>query len=383
VRFPQPREFSKHLLVSAIVTMDLGTSLVNSSSDLPDYERSLASVVVIRKLVPIAGADQIRLAHVNGWQCVVKNSEFDREGELAIYFSIDSIPDLSDPNMETVKKRGGRIKTIKLRGVVSQGLLAPLSWMECRGFDISNLVEGQDVTQQMGVTKYIHEDEQYQYDIPDGLAKTSTHRAFPHGIPRTEERRLQDHPNFLEYISNRNVIITRKEDGCSATFVYCNQDYLVAGRNIVWSSDSSVSHHYFRISEAFGLEDKMRSLDRQLAIQGEIVGPKINGNKLRLKELDFRVFNIWSIDEKRYLPWSEVVSICANLGLHTVPLVYSGPSGDLCLTVDGFLSMADTLRYECGSPAEGIVIRAEPDEIDHRGLSFKVISNRYLLKHDL
>ena len=110
-------------------------------------------MVAVKSLSPISGADMIVLAEVNGWQCVISKDEGLNEGDLALYYSIDSIPDLEDPHCALVKKRGGRIKTIKLRGIISQGLLAPLSWMESRGHDVSCLTVGDDVTEQMGVTK--------------------------------------------------------------------------------------------------------------------------------------------------------------------------------------------------------------------------------------
>jgi RNA ligase (TIGR02306 family) len=115
--------------------------------------RALCSVVTVKSMSPIAGADKIVLAEVNGWQCVVAKDEGIKEGDLALYFSIDSIPDLDDPNCALVKKRGGRIKTIKLRGIISQGLLAPLKWLSSRGHNASLLADGDDVTDLMGVTK--------------------------------------------------------------------------------------------------------------------------------------------------------------------------------------------------------------------------------------
>jgi hypothetical protein len=128
---------------------------METHNNTTEYHRALCSVVLVRTLSPIAGADKIELAEVNGWQCVISKDEGMKEGDLALYFSIDSIPDLDDPNCALVKKRGGRIKTIKLRGIISQGLLAPLSWMSSRGHDISELTAGDDVTGQMGVTKVL------------------------------------------------------------------------------------------------------------------------------------------------------------------------------------------------------------------------------------
>lgn len=298
-------------------------------------------------------------------------------GDLAIYFSIDSIPDFSDPNTVIVQKRGRRIKTIKLRGVISQGLLAPLSWLESRGHSIDNICEGLDVTELMGVTKYICEEEQYQYGFTLG-ARTKG-RNFPTGVPRTDESKLQSHPHLLEYIQDRNIVITRKEDGCSATFVYQDEVFQVCGRNCCWSEPTKETNHYFVISLKEKLEDKMRRLNVNLAIQGEIVGPKINGNRMKLQELRFEVFRIWNIDENRFLWWRELVDICQQLQLDHVPVVFFGHSSSLDLSVPGFLRLAENQRYGSGALAEGIVVRAD----EGRPVSFKVISNSYLLKHGI
>ena len=118
-----------------------------------EKDRALCYIVRVKSISPIDGADKVVLAEVNGWQCVISKDDNVLEGELALYFTIDSIPDLEDPNCALVKKRGGRIKTIKLRGIISQGLLAPLTWMSDRGHDVTHLSEGDDVTAEMGVTK--------------------------------------------------------------------------------------------------------------------------------------------------------------------------------------------------------------------------------------
>ena len=267
----------------------------------------LASIVRILRLTPIQGADKVCLAHIQGWQCVVKIDEFG-VGDLAIYFAIDSIPDFSDPNTELVRKRGGRVKTCKLRGVISQGLLSPLWWLESRGYSIENIVEGEDVTMKMGVTKYVSVEEEYQYvgsSLQSGT-RLST-RNFPSDVPKTDERKLQSYPMFLDYIQDRRVVVTRKEDGCSATFVCRDGEFSVCGRNCTWTEPTKETSHYFTIAAKEDLAVKMRSLNQNLAIQGEIIGPKVNGNRLRLSELHFRVFGIWNITESRYLWWNEVL----------------------------------------------------------------------------
>jgi RNA ligase (TIGR02306 family) len=356
-------------------------STLSFATKMENQERSLCYIAVIEKIYPIPKADKICVALIKGWQCVIRINDF-QEGDLAIYYTIDSIPDLSDPNTELIASRGGRVKTIKLRGVVSQGLLAPLSWLESRGHDITNLKEGDDVTEQMGVTKYIAAEELDQY-LPAGqsLGDDGLRTSFPASVPKSDETRLQNSPHLLDYISDRSIVITRKEDGCSATFVFDRGEFRVCGRNFTWSVPSNSSRNYFAIANKMNLQEKMTALNRNIALQGELVGPKINGNRMRLEEYSLRVFNIWDLENNRYLLWDEVTDICSRLGVETVPVVYRGRAAELDLTVASFLKMADDQSYLKNVLAEGIVVKTD-DDIGGR-VSFKVISNKYLLKHDM
>ena len=91
------------------------------STTVRSISRKLAYVAKVIQIVPIHNADSIELAVINGWRCVVKKDEF-QVNELAIYFSIDSVPDFEDQNFAFLKNKNvSRIKTIKLRGVISQG----------------------------------------------------------------------------------------------------------------------------------------------------------------------------------------------------------------------------------------------------------------------
>lgn len=342
--------------------------------------RPLATVVVVRKVLPVPGADMICLAEINGWQCVIKKDEF-AEGDLAIYYSIDSVPDFSDPNFDVVKRRGGRIKTIRLRGVLSQGMLSPLSWLQSRGHDPTGLREGDDVTEKMGVTKYISEEEMDQY-FPDGIGKAidENRLPFPSEVPKTDETRLQDRPQFLGYLADRNIVITRKEDGCSATFMWKQGVFSICGRNFSYLAPTPTCRYYYLIANKLRMEEAMRGVGRDLAIQGEIVGPKINGNRMRLEEYHFKVFNVFDISTHKFLLWREVRALCESLGLSTVPVIFHGNSSSLDLTVPAFLGMPDDQTYTAGALAEGIVVKTD-DEGPR--LSFKVISNRYILKYKL
>jgi hypothetical protein len=244
-----------------------------------------------------------------------------------------------------------------------------------------------------------------QYFSPDTDSPAFTGEAtkldFPHYVRKTDESRLQDKPRYLDYIADRNIVITRKEDGSSATFVHKDGRFSICGRNFEWLSPTGPAKNYFLIANKFNIEGGMAALNRNIALQGELVGPKVNANRLQLGEYQYRVFNIWDIDKSVYLPWDKVEEICNDLGIPTVPVIYCGPASNLELTVPAFLQLAEKQRYSPQALAEGIVVKTTDDVVEERDeskceegtsaafnfmqrrVSFKVISNKYLLKHNL
>jgi RNA ligase (TIGR02306 family) len=346
-----------------------------------EADRCLASIVQINDIVPIEGADKIVLAKVLGWQCVVKKDEFNI-GDIAVYCSIDSVLPNDDKNFEFMKDRGFRVKTIKLRGQISQGLLGPLSWLTERGHDKEFNLDD-DVTAEMGCTKYVSAEEYDQY-APAG-SKTSVENndksPMPSFIPKTDEPRLQGlkgMKSILEVLPTVNHVVTRKEDGQSGTFYFYNGEYGVCGRRFRWLTETPESINYYNVNTKYGIEDKLKQLGRNIAVQGEVIGPKINCNRLQLKEVVYKVFNIWNIDTQTYLDWDEVKSICETIGLQTVPELVL-PS-DFDFSLKSFLDFADGQVYGKGIPAEGIVVKTNNGA---SRVSFKVISNKYLLKNNL
>ncbi|AYV80054.1 MAG: RNA ligase [Gaeavirus sp.] len=385
----------------------LDTNLRMTSEDIEitsvNPDRVLASIVRITSITPIIGADRIVIAEIDGWRCIVQKSEF-VIGDLAIYYSIDSIPDFTDPNLKFLQDKGiTRIKTIKMKGVVSQGLLAPIKWLSDKGYPTDSITEGTDVTQALNVKKYIRECERTQYNS----TAQELCEPFPKQIPKTDEIRLQTNLKLINHIIDRDIVITRKEDGCSCTFVYLNSEFKVCGRNYTWLHGNPNAKPYFIIEQKYKIFERLAAFNRNVGIQGEIIGPGINGNKLKLPELIFRVFNIYDIDSRQYLLQHDITTICTILELEQVPLLYEGSFNNLLIETDtetkipiatfedeirdndestnkivlnGLLAMADKQEYSKGNPAEGIVIKTA--DTKSMRISFKVISNRFLLKHD-
>lgn len=343
-----------------------------------DIDRTLASIVKITHVNPIENADAIELATVLGWNVVVKKHEF-KVGDLGIYFSIDSVLDIS--KQYSLFLAGKPLKTKKIRGVISQGLLGPLEWLKEHNLNINDFKEGDDVTKLLNVIKYIHPTEEYIYNVNE-----NGRSPFPSFVPKTDEERVQNIPEKLERLKNKLIVITKKFDGTSSTFVFNgnNQEdkkFMICSRNnAIINVGEKNNLHFFEIEKKYNLKEKMDKLNRNIAIQGEICGPKINCNRLKMKENDLFVFNIYDIDSRKYLLWDEVLVIVKELGLKTVNVVYNGLMKEEWLKLPNLLDLADSQKYDCGDLCEGIVLKTD----DPFGrISFKVISNKFLLKHNL
>ncbi len=254
-----------------------------------------------------------------------------------------------------------------MMGELSQGLLLPCSLLE------RELHEGDDVTADLHLKKWVPKAELEAYiDLPDQLP-------FPSFVPRTNEERVQNLTLQLARLEGVEIIATEKRDGTSVTYIKFQDNFWVAGRSRIHTLLNASNNHYFGIKEEYKLEEKMRSYKKNIAIQGEITGPKIGGNRHGIDKNLFHVFKIYSIDESRYLPWEQVLEVCKDLDLPHVRVVFQGIVPKEKLTVEYFLKLASDQHYENGKLAEGIVVltNSEPR------MSFKAISNLYLLEHKL
>lgn len=334
-------------------------------------DRKLASIEKVTNLVPIKGADRIELATVLGWQVIVKKGEFN-VGDLGVYFGLDSVLDNRIPEFSTYD--GKKIKTIKMRGVLSQGLM--LSFGTLTSFDFTDAKEGDDVSEKLKVMKYVDEEEQELYE------SNVVFKPFCPLVPKTDEPRIQNNPEFIDMISDKEIVVTRKEDGTSCTFIFYNGEFSICSRNYtLCSSIPKSSKFYFEIEYKFNIEKSIREAGlNNIAIQGEIVGPSINGNRLGLTYLDFRVFNIYDIENKKYYDWDKVEELCSLLKLNTVPVLYRGRNCTSGKTIfknlQDVLDYANKTKYSDTLLAEGIVV-STIGQIDR--IHFKAISNEFLL----
>jgi RNA ligase (TIGR02306 family) len=345
-------------------------------------ERKLASIRLISDIQPIEGADKIELVIVDGWKVVVAKDVNHKVGDKVVYCEIDSFLPI-EPEFEFLRKtsfkkmideEGFRLKTIKLRGQVSQGLIIPLddaiSVMKRRNGEVYRemLEIGMDVTELLGIQKY-------EQPIPAELAG-KVKGLFPSFLRKTDEERIQNlKEEFDEWKNSDNTFyVTEKLDGSSATFYINNDEFGVCSRNLDLLETDNNS--FWKVARELDLENKMREFGGNFSLQGELVGEGIQGNPYKIKGQTIRIFNVFDIDEGKYLPLDEFKFFVNHLGLDTVPIL--DEEFKLPNSIDELLVYADDKSVlNSNFDREGVVIRS----VD-RTVSFKVISNRFLLKND-
>ena len=374
--------------------------------------RVLASTKVIDKLEPIQGADNIELATVGGWKVVVAKNANHKEGNIIVYCEIDSFLPI-EPEFEFLRKssytklsngtEGFRLKTIKLRGQISQGLIIPLkdaisvaerrvSYDDDEALKLIRFLKVAhtltsaffDVTELLGISKW---------DPPlpaqlSGIAKGS----FPGFIEKTDEERIQNLSSEYEHWKTDSSLMfyaTEKLDGSSVTFYIKDGEFGVCSRNLelLESEENSL----WKAAKSLKIEEKLRTLGKNIALQGEIIGEGIQKNHYKLKGQHVKFFTAFDIDLYKKVDFFEFARIMKDLKLETVPYIVnrvslspslsdSQPRGFFKLpnSIEDLLSLAEKKStLEESTWQEGLVIRSFDNSI-----SFKVISNKFLLKDD-
>lgn len=374
-------------------------------------ERALAHVEVINNIAPIEKADKIEVATVLGWRVVVKKDEF-KVGDKVIYIEIDSkVPEL--PAFEFLRDRKFKVKTIKLRGQLSQGLIVPLSLI---GRDAKI---GEDVTKELGVTYASAEDEARKAPSVDKYRKMAQRNGklfkhypfkwlmrrdwgkkllfiffgrkrdkrtgWPSWVTKTDEIRCQNIPWIVE---NKDPwVATEKIDGTSATYTlrkrpFGRYDFYVCSRNVVFDKPDKKCFYennvYWEIAERYHIEEALKYLLKVhhcdwVTLQGEIYGAGIQKRDYSMTGIDFAGFNLIMSDMGRE-DSNTSKEIAESLGIPWVPILDTH-----CFlpdTLDELLKMADGNSVVDGKPREGIVFRSKGGK-----QSFKAVSNSFLLKY--
>lgn len=328
--------------------------------------RKLARIERVAKVLPIPDADSIEVATVQSWNVVIKKGEF-KEGDLCVYCEIDSFLPVRE-EFEFLRKssykkmedkEGFRLRTLKLRGQVSQGLLLPLSIID----NGQQYPVGYEVTDLLGITKY-------EPPIPAGTEGTIK-GGFPSFISKTDEERIQNLADEYSSYKNTEFYATEKLDGTSITCYVYEGNFGVCQRNYELEEANNM---YWETVARLGIKEKLMQLNKNIALQGELIGPSIQGNPYQLKERTIKVFSVFDIDNGRYYKFEEFTALTKELSIDTVPLIET--SMKLPETIDMLLQFADgKSALNPQTNREGLVLRS----LSGVWISFKVISNQFLL----
>jgi RNA ligase (TIGR02306 family) len=342
--------------------------------------RKMATIRQIDALNPIEGADAIECASIGGWKVVVKKGEFS-VGNLAVYCEIDSwIPTELAPFLSKGKEprefegiRGERLRTVKLRGQLSQGLLLPVEVDNDQFGGVVHLVkgnycveEGMDVSELLNIVKW----ERPMNAQLAGMAKGN----FPSLIPKTDQERAQ---NLVREIlaaaqAGTQFEITEKLEGSSMTVYLIDGVFGVCSRNL--DLKETADNTFWQVARQEQIEQKMRDHGwGNWAVQGELIGPGIQGNIYKLSKPEFRVFDVYNIQVGEYVQPVYRRALIDSMGLMHAPVLLIDK--DLGVgSVDELLQWAEGESKLGKTQREGIVFKEVKG-----GMSFKAISNKYLL----
>lgn len=353
---------------------------------------NLASVQRIVNVTPIEGADAIETATVLGWEVVIKKGEY-QVGDLCCYIQIDTVVP-EKPEYEFLRDRKFRVKTIKLRKQISQGLIVPLpdgSWSE-----------GDDLTDIIGVKKHEKPDSnplRYQKPrVPKKWYKriiynfkyNILYKVFPFLLKKersdfpknlvsiTDEDRIQNIPKVLQTHAGKNFVVSYKLDGSSITIIHnkvfgkskyriCSRRFELHGKKNDWYkvfTETNFKVQIQKLVKHFNTND--------IIVQGEAIG-KFNGNHHKLQKDEIRLFNIY-VNGKR-INQKSFIEVCTALNVPHCPLYKEIVLNHTLPEILKISQIKDILNPSV--EAEGLVWRCVDDN-----LSFKVINNNYLLKHE-
>lgn len=461
--------------------------------------RKLVTIRVIQDLLPIPGADLIEIAVVDGWKIVVKKNEF-QVNDAVVYCEIDSwiptevAPFLTKPDKEPRVYngiKGEKLKTVRLRGQLSQGLILPLESVSDLIYDGAIIngktieIQTKEVTtfkftlakDRISIKKNSYSIEDYTYtklliidllnidtdfeefktvrgevhwvqaENPEQLyylSKQSKHHEFfdlvragitknnerydvtnilgfqkwepildaslvgttrglfPQFIQKTDEERIQNlYTEYSEKYKDKTFRPTLKLDGTSCTYYIADTNRY----NVKICEDDEPSDYHFghcsrnleskegditpwTIARKNGIQkimiDYFQVTGRSIALQGELMGPSIQGNRENLRQPEFFLFKIYDIDDQRYLTYEEKIHIVIEFKKQGVDLNHV-PVFDPIKVFQELPTLSDILEYADGPSLnhkirEGIVF--EMIELDENGnhVSFKAINDMFLLK---
>lgn len=332
-------------------------------------ERTLATLERITALAPIENADAIESATVRGWNVVVKKGEF-AVGDLVIYFEIDSLLPLDDERFAFLAPRGEKtvdgirghvLKTVRLRGTYSQGLVLPAALFP----EVDECLDGITFAGRLGISKY-------EEPVPAEMAGKAA-GPFPSSFaPKTTLERVQNLTHVWETLHRRPFYATEKIDGTSNTYVNDGGTLRAAGRNWEYTNDGGVP---WQLADTYAI---LNRLPEGWAVQGEIYGAGVTEkNRLKIDGKRFAAFNV--TDNGRVVPRAQWPAALAEIGAPVLDLKLPGTVEEAVAQAEGLISSITP-----GVQAEGIVWHATFGrggmELNGR-TGMKVINNKWLLKN--
>lgn len=332
----------------------------------------LASLEIIKSIKEHPNADALEIAQVLGWQTIVKKGEF-KEGDKIIFIVIDTILPKADWSEFLADKKNPekpiRLRTIKLRGEYSQGLVLPLSVLYGNSFAASTWQVGADVGAELGVKKY-------EKELPASLSGEIAGNFPSYLISQTDEDNGLSNPDIVENVLKNPVTVTLKLDGSSCTVIVKDGkiDQVCSRRLSIKESDTNA---FWNAAKKLNIPENWNGI-----IQGECMGPGIQGNQLGLLSATLYVYQIKT--EDCYLTYNRMAQFCQHtLNCNVVPCIIhcSGlPDNNL----DTFIELADKQNLDLfidkkGIPAEGIVVRPSDYRASGIGrpLGFKIINRNF------
>ena len=334
----------------------------------------LATVEIVKELLPIDGADRIELCKVNGWHSVVIKNTF-KVGDRVVFIPIDTILDPAPWNSAFHDKDNPtapiRVRTKKLRGVISSGLvfhtnILPDPFYEPQiGEDVSDLIGG--------IKKYVKQ-------IPIQLAGIAKGDFPSHIVSKTDEDNLLSNPLVLDELKQCDtIVVTTKMDGTSLTVIKeVDSTFRVCSRNLELADGDNI---YWQMAKKYDLQNL---LGEAMVIAGEIIGQGVQGNPLKIEGNEFHVFNIKDLNDNSYLSYDDMILTLEGSGLNVVSEVKRITGDDTKnITLEYFQSLANEQKYGT-NPAEGIVIRGYKNNQTvysptlQKMLSVKVINQDYV-----
>jgi RNA ligase (TIGR02306 family) len=344
--------------------------------------RKLASIKKIDSINQIDGADAIECAVLGGWKVVVKKGEY-KAGDLAVYCEIDSwVPKELAPFLSKGKEpreyqgvKGERLRTVRLRKQLSQGLLlkghiCPTGLMVQNQNGFSHIFqEGDDVSEWLKIQKW-------EPPVNAQLAGDAK-STFPSSIRKTDLERCQNLAKELAKAKEQGIEfeVTEKLEGSSMTCYLIDGVFGVCSRNL--DLKETEGNTFWATARKLKVEEAMRSaqLSEDWAIQGELVGPGIQGNIYKLSSHQFHVFDVFDIKTGEYLSPEKRRVLVNRLGLVHVPFELSITLRSLPDGIDELLLFAESQsRLNKDQAREGVVFKQVDGD-----MRFKVINNAYLV----